>query len=632
MNIYIEGFAFLIEILVFLFYFLNRKSIIKYNKIYLLLNLMTTISSILYLIMVLVVKYHGISNAIYVLGHFYLISFLLQSFCVFVYSIKEIYKRSVKNHEIILIVSHIVVLIGIFLCVGTNLEINLDELGQPYLYGWSCFSVYSFSLAFLIFNLCLTLYRRSKVNRRKVLGITIYIVLWLISEVFQILVDIVIKSGEIIYFCGLSAAIGSLILYALIENPENNTDSLYGVLNEHAFYKFANQIFKNKRHYDVVIVLFDKSYYTTRDDFTEVLVAGTHLLNKSVDKIFKYDSSTFIIFRNRKRTSDVKEAIRKVNYMLSDYSPDTSLIHSNIKIIPRDYTFNSAKDFIRDVVEIVKTNNFDNTVKILSEIDILRIENSIRISEIVDQSIKFKHLKMNYQGIYSKEKKRIVAAEALIRLTDNEGNTIYPVSFIPMIEQDGRIIELGKLIFENVCDFISRNNLEELGLEYIEVNISPNQIQDPNFVDDYISLMKKYNVNPKYINFEITETSKGTSKACIDKIKKLRELGITFSLDDFGTGNSNLNYIVDMPIDIVKFDKTMVSKYFSNDIASVVVDYSIKMIKGLGYKIVFEGVEQLYEVEKINNMDVDYIQGYYYSKPVGEHEFIERLKESNKKI
>jgi EAL domain-containing protein (putative c-di-GMP-specific phosphodiesterase class I) len=318
--------------------------------------------------------------------------------------------------------------------------------------------------------------------------------------------------------------------------------------------------------------------------------------------------------------------------MLSDCSPDTSLIHSNIKIIPKEFNFDSPKDFIRDIVEIVKTNNFDNTVKVLSEIDILRIENSIRISEIVDQSIKFKHIKLNYQGIYSVEKKKIVAAEALIRLTDNDGNTIYPISFIPMIEQDGRIIELGKLIFENVCDFISRNNLDELGLEYIEVNISPNQIQDPNFVDDYLNLIKKYDINPKYINFEITETSKGTSKACIDKIKKLRELGITFSLDDFGTGNSNLNYIVDMPIDIVKFDKTMVSKYFSNDIASVVVDYSIKMIKGLGYKIVFEGVEQLYEVEKINNMDVDYIQGYYYSKPAVEQEFIERLKEYNKKI
>ena len=115
----------------------------------------------------------------------------------------------------------------------------------------------------------------------------------------------------------------------------------------------------------------------------------------------------------------------------------------------------------------------------------------------------------------------------------------------------------------------------------------------------------------------------------MNNIEILKDYGFTFSLDDFGTGNSNLNYIVEMPVDIVKFDKTMVNSYFNNEIASYVMNSTINMIKGLGYKIVFEGIETYEQTLVVRKINVEYIQGYYYSKPISQSDFIEFLKSNN---
>lgn len=114
----------------------------------------------------------------------------------------------------------------------------------------------------------------------------------------------------------------------------------------------------------------------------------------------------------------------------------------------------------------------------------------------------------------------------------------------------------------------------------------------------------------------------------MQNLASLREFGCTFSLDDFGTGESNLNYIVDMPVDIVKFDRTMILSYFNNDKTRLMMEYVIKMIKKLHMKIVAEGVEEYYQLEALENLGVDYIQGYYFSKPVTKEEFLIFIKKN----
>ena len=111
-------------------------------------------------------------------------------------------------------------------------------------------------------------------------------------------------------------------------------------------------------------------------------------------------------------------------------------------------------------------------------------------------------------------------------------------------------------------------------------------------------------------------------------MKELRDFGVSFSLDDFGTGRSNLNYIVDMPVDIVKFDKDMIQSYFRSDKAKYVMDAAMHMIQGLQLHIVSEGIETEEQYATMEKLGITYIQGYYFSKPLPETEFLEFVKKN----
>ena len=139
--------------------------------------------------------------------------------------------------------------------------------------------------------------------------------------------------------------------------------------------------------------------------------------------------------------------------------------------------------------------------------------------------------------------------------------------------------------------------------------------------------MKKYNISPQYINLEITESaSTSARKTLLENMDELMEYGVRFSLDDFGTGHSNLNYIMDMPVDIIKFDRSMTNAYFENGKAKYVMDAAIHMIHGMGLKIVSEGVATEEQYKAMEKLGISHIQGFYFSKPLPEEQFIQFLE------
>ena len=139
--------------------------------------------------------------------------------------------------------------------------------------------------------------------------------------------------------------------------------------------------------------------------------------------------------------------------------------------------------------------------------------------------------------------------------------------------------------------------------------------------------MNAYHVDPKQINLEITESaSSNAKKTLLDNMNILLDYGVSFSLDDFGTGQSNLNYIVDMPVSIVKFDRSMTQAYFENDKARYVMDAAMHMIHGMKLEIVSEGIETKEAFETMERLNIGYIQGYYFSKPLPQKEYLEFLK------
>ena len=259
------------------------------------------------------------------------------------------------------------------------------------------------------------------------------------------------------------------------------------------------------------------------------------------------------------------------------------------------------------------------------------------MDEKVRNAVSAGNLEVYYQPIFSLKEKKFVSAEALIRLHDGDG-FIPPDVFIPIAESNGSIIEIDEFVMQQVCRMISDRKIETLGLRFIEINLSvPDMIQE-DLPDKLMRYVDIYHIHPSQINIEITETSADTFTGMVEEnVRKLSRLGFNFTLDDFGTGYSSLSRIIMMPFDIIKMDKTLVQPPYSLEKererrnAMTLLESSADMIHRVGSETVAEGVETEEQLNKLKELDAEFIQGFYFARPMPESEFINVVKAKNKR-
>ena len=252
------------------------------------------------------------------------------------------------------------------------------------------------------------------------------------------------------------------------------------------------------------------------------------------------------------------------------------------------------------------------------------------LSDIIADAIEEQSFEVHYQPIWHLASNRPHSAEALIRLRHPEFGWIQPGLFVPVAEQNGTIIDIGAILFDKVCAFLERADFEELGLEYVEVNLSMDQCVHPGIVGEFIGAVKRHGVDPRRINLEVTETSSAYSQeAMSENVRALAEAGFTFSLDDYGTGYSSVERMLSLPFSLVKLDQSFVKGLDDPSMRIVAAD-TIAMVKAIGKDALIEGVETQEQADELAAMGVDYIQGYYFSKPLPEDEFTAFLREHNR--
>ena len=237
---------------------------------------------------------------------------------------------------------------------------------------------------------------------------------------------------------------------------------------------------------------------------------------------------------------------------------------------------------------------------------------------------------MYYQPILSVKEGKFTSTEALVRLRQPKSeNYISPEDFIPIAEKCGLIKDIDDLVFEKVCSFIARENLSSYGVNTVEVNLSGHEVVDKQTYARLLGKMEKYHIPPKFINFEITETAYiNNDDTFKENVQKLKDMGSTFSMDDFGSGYSNLLELLKMDYKLVKMDKEFVWNCIdkSKPENQRMLEYSISFLKDYGLHILAEGVETVEQAEILVEKGVEYLQGFYYSRPIPENEYIEFLK------
>lgn len=561
---------------------------------------------------------------VYAICKTYLMTIVLVTFLGFMYECADVYGGQKKLWKIAGIS------FGVYLVeclVIGSLSIGVYKMGRVvYTAGPAVLSTYAFAASFVIVNIFFTIRKRKQGNPRRTNVILIWMALWLVAAVTQFL------NNELL-LVGYAGALGILIIFFRLENPEYLTDRITGLYNHDALLFYAKKLYNLKKEFSVMSVWWNLGLSQADDGAREqaVMLAFARRLPKFAHtKVFKMaDDEVWLIFEQPEEAENTMEKVRSfVEYgrrelggmaqTESTYMSDTTLVNDHQEMV-------SLMQYARWKSHDHGTANFRRVDQAFVE----QMRQEKRMEQMLEDAMRDDRIEVFYQPIFSTREKKFVSAEALVRMRDEEGKLVPPGAFIPVAESNGKILQLGEIVFDKVCRFFTRESLEQYGLHYIEVNLSVIQCGYPELADDYIAIMEKHQINPKYINLEITESaSMAAKKTLLENMRKLMEYGVYFSLDDFGTGQSNLNYIVDMPVNIVKFDRDMSQAFFQDEKAKYVLNAAMQMIHGMKLKIVSEGIETEEQYLAMEELAIDYIQGYYFSKPLPEKEFLSFLQEN----
>ncbi len=258
-------------------------------------------------------------------------------------------------------------------------------------------------------------------------------------------------------------------------------------------------------------------------------------------------------------------------------------------------------------------------------------ERRIDVEMAVKRALENGGLEVYYQPIYDSRTGKIHSAEALVRLHDPVMGMIPPDEFIAVAEQTGTISQIGEFVFESVCRFLSEGRAQFYGLEFVEVNLSTVQCMDMGLAKRLAAIAAKYDVPTSSINLEITESAVIYSEWMMKQVmQELQEEGFSFALDDFGTGHANYSYILNYSFRLIKIDKSFLWALNTKPENGVIFENMLQLIRGLDRKAVVEGVETKEQRDLLLEQGVDFLQGYYYSKPVPEKEFLTYLGKFNR--
>ena len=219
-------------------------------------------------------------------------------------------------------------------------------------------------------------------------------------------------------------------------------------------------------------------------------------------------------------------------------------------------------------------------------------------------------------------------AEALVRWCHPEWGMQSPAVFIPLFERNGFITKLDQYVWEKVCQMMQQWDKEGLEPVNISINVSRADVYNVNLVDTLLDLVKRYNIAPKRLHLEITESVYTESpEDIIQNVTRLREKGFVVEMDDFGSGYSSLNMLNRMPMDILKLDMQFIRTEMEMPESRRTLRYIIGLAHWLNLSVVAEGVETKEQLEHLRNLGCDYIQGYYLAKPMDPADFEALLRQ-----
>jgi len=418
-----------------------------------------------------------------------------------------------------------------------------------------------------------------------------------------------------------------------------NTDPLTGLLNRRAFFVQLEEAIEQSRRSQLscAVVVFDiDSFKEVNDVFGHRL--GDSLLSeiatrvqaqvRKTDSVGRLGGDEFAVVAPNLRTEngaiEIAEKIRAAVASITSLSGIAikANVSIGIAVFPQD---NSLADVLvshADMAMYRSKSKKSGSVNFYDEAMDRQVKAHHNIKKSMLGDIADGRFFLHYQPIVDTITRRIVGAEGLARWRDHNNRIVAPADFIPIAEETGWINALGSRLLEDACANIRRAVDSGIPMVPISLNLSNVQCRSPHFALQLVSTILRYGIDPRLINFEITESTIIQNLEMTRRnVGLLKDIGIGVHIDDFGTGYSSLSILKDLPLDVLKVDRSFVAAMTEDSGSRQIVEAIAELSHKLKFKTIAEGVETAEQAEHLKAMGIDYLQGFLFSKPIRFEEF-----------
>lgn len=431
-------------------------------------------------------------------------------------------------------------------------------------------------------------------------------------------------------------AIGLTGVMMIIENEDDRIDTDTGLYNRQAFILDMSGYFANKTRLHAISLRIEtpeiisrKSGLAKREMAEKKVAEYLETIHKKYN-IYKLGRRTFVLVAFGLSDDEAYDIASRIHLRFDKpwQLVDTFVLLESCLLVAK---IPEQLENLNDALYMFEGFKPSEGKKILSGSDLDFILRGSAIEKSISNGLAEGKFEVYYQPTYSIDGKTLHGAEALVRLHDDKMGMLFPDEFIPIAENIGLIDAIDDFVLMEVCKLIKEQNLEDGTIDCINVNLSVIQLMKPGFVDHINGIVEMSGVDKKFINFEVTESISAASYEIMNStINDLKHEGFLFSMDDYGTGYSNMRALASMNLDCIKIDKSILWEAEKSELGYIILENSIRMIHQMNLDILVEGVETEEQIKLLQPMGVNYLQGYYFSKPIPKDGFLKFIEEARK--